>query len=347
MDPITEKILEFLHTNVPPLIRGKKHVRYSSTTPPIPYDYHMPSWLQPIEMEYSPGLSSKLTEHLVSVLSERKSIVHQSMVVDPLIDRASFLMDNMVPSAPKVVGELTVTAVQTRIHHIAGIFATLSCFDIENDEIRRLRSVFTAGPSPESDAKADLVVGFEPIPEDAPEKWKSLRSSVIQPRDLRDPFFGVLYTEEHKNILSAGPLVILGIYTIIWKFIKLHNADTEDIPVGSCLLDAYSATEDLGAANLEELRAEITRIIELAKDYNAKYDIPTKPGTRTVKRKREDTDTEDDSQVEEQFVPYRELLDDAMNEAREELQLPPEMKGAMILNSAYMLIQVKYSCVGL
>ncbi|KAF7355579.1 Kinase-like protein [Mycena sanguinolenta] len=376
MDPstISDRILEFLGTSLPPLIHGKNHVRHSDTRPPIEYDYHMPPWLQPSRMEYGPGLSPILTRELTNALSQQfrvgqKSTIDQSTLagsVDRLIDsyRTSYPMDDIVPAADNVVGEPTVCHLQHDIHRISGMFATLSCFDVDNNKVDGLRSVFRSIPSIESNnTKADLLVGCQVMPGDTAARWGSLWPSITQPRDLRHPFFAFLYTEEHKNIRSGGPLVILGIYIIMWclkkkylrtfwpvnecdhceRFIESHEADTSEMSE-SCPLD--SPTAMAVTSDLEELRQEINRIIGLAEKYDTQYNIPSAQRTRKRKDPENDSDGEEEKSKQKHRRADRELswywqqLENALHRADQDLDLPSEMDGGILLNAAYILIQV-------
>ncbi|KAF8213847.1 hypothetical protein K438DRAFT_988156 [Mycena galopus ATCC 62051] len=336
--PIIDKIFQFLETDLQPLIHGEKHVGHSGTREPIEYDYHMPPWLQPKSLEYDPELSSTLKEQLTETLVERTSIKQTD--VDSLISRASFRMRDIVPRPNRVIGEPSVSAVQTRIHNIAGVFATLSCFNMGIDSLEIDGSVFTTSESPESNTEADLLVGCAPTLTDTPTDWASLWPSIIHPRDLRDPFFEVLYTEEYKNIRSGSPRAILGIYIIIWclqkkhletmwpdnrcenskcKFAKSHKATRkfelapkkvpEDRP-----LDAQSATKALVDTDMDALEAEIRRIIDLAEIYDKKYSIPPETRSVTAKNYQEEDNETEDGETEDGENEERESRD---NESRD------------------------------
>ncbi|KAJ7890652.1 hypothetical protein B0H14DRAFT_1113266 [Mycena olivaceomarginata] len=256
------------------------------------------------------------------------------MDVDLAIQMTSYLRGVIVPDADDVLGEPTIHDVQGKIHLIADMFATLSCFDIDNGDIANLRPVFTTTPgSAQMNTKADRLVGCRPKPLDTQELWQSLWPSITVPRNLRDPFFKVLYTEEYKNIRSGNPRVILGIYIIMWclqkgylatfwpelectgcsKYRKSHEAEEvngDNMPE-ECPLDAPSATE-LGATDfLNKLRQEIERTVVLAGGYEERYNIPPEGKTRTAKRKRSERE---DSEVEGQD----ENLDEGEDEGEDE-----------------------------
>ncbi|KAJ7223035.1 hypothetical protein GGX14DRAFT_656931, partial [Mycena pura] len=305
---IVQKILKFLNTSLPPLIPGEKHVGHANTREPIPYDYHMPPWLQFRQLKYDPVFSTTLTSQFIETLGKRKSIVDKSMDVDPLIHIAAFQIKQIVPhSARHVVGEPSVHAVQNKIHGISGPFATISCFDIDNGEIDRFLPVFTSFASGESNTITDSVVGCQFNAGDTEEQWGSLWPSVTH---LSEPFFHVLYTEEYKNIRAGNPRVILGIYIILWclekdylktfwpendcdgcsKFKKSHKAAEEfdgTVPK-ECPLDASSATKAL-ATDFDELRMreEINRMVALATVYDEKYSILRERTGSQTERERE------------------------------------------------------------
>ncbi|KAJ7682451.1 hypothetical protein DFH06DRAFT_1161137 [Mycena polygramma] len=238
---------------------------------------------------------------------------------------------------------------------ITGRFATLAAFDVDNSEIAQLLDVFTAHECPESNMKADSLVGCWVRPKDTPEQWGSLWSSIAEPRDLCDPFFEVLYTEEYKDILAGHPRTVLGIYIVIWclvkghletfwpeechgcpAFRKSHQAEEEatddsNLP-HEAPFDSPIATENLVITNLEALEEEIGRLIILANVYGERYNIPM-------------AEPEDEQTGEEPTAPteFERILEDAMNIASEELNLPPEIKEGLLrsmLDAAYFLIQV-------
>ncbi|KAJ7682458.1 hypothetical protein DFH06DRAFT_1119702 [Mycena polygramma] len=225
-NPIVQKIVEFLGTPLPALIPHAKHVAHVDTRKPIVYDYHMPPQLQIQSLRYDPELSSRITKQFIKSLSERKTVKDRSMTMDGLDTLISGFKRNMPRVVPTTaVSEGCVKRVQIKIHDIAGPFATLAAFDVDNSEIHDLpsRCVFESKESAESDCKADLVIACEPQLEDTPERWGSLWSSIsIAPRDLREDHYQDLFTEEHKNIRSGHPRALLGIYIVMWCLEKGH-----------------------------------------------------------------------------------------------------------------------------
>ncbi|KAF7356987.1 Kinase-like protein [Mycena venus] len=354
-NPVMQKILQFLNTSLDPLIYGRNHARSAKTRPPIPYDYHMPPWLQLAEMEYNPDLPSKVTAQLIKNLANRKSIIDQTMDVEPLIHGASFRIGEIVPRPQQVIGEPTVYKVQGAIHNISGMFATLSCFDIDSSEIHRFRSVFMTNDPSESNTKADRLIKCQPEPLDEQETWGSLWSSIKEPRDLSKPFFDVLYTEEYKSIRAGNPRTILGIYIIMWclreghletfwpqnhcegcsKFIKSHQADEEydrnnpTVPE-DCPVDGLLAATTLVGTDPDRLREEINRLIDLAGVYEKKYSIPPEKATQTQAETQTELETE--TETETNRKRKRPRNEDSETE-EEEVALPFEdlLENAMYL----------------
>ncbi|KAJ6466676.1 hypothetical protein C8R47DRAFT_35172 [Mycena vitilis] len=362
-NPIVHKILQFLRTGMPPLMYSDKHVPYSNTShaKPILYDSHMPPQLRLQSLRYDPELSSRITDHFIESLAERKTVKDGSMDVDGLrllFYHGSKTLANIIYRA---VSEETVNTVQLHVHSIAGMFATLACFDVDNNEVHRLPSVFVASACPESFYKADRLVGCRTREADAPERWGSLWSSLAEPRDLSHPHFDVLYTEEYKNILAGHPRTILGIYIIIWclekgyletfwpdechgcpAFRRSHQAEQEaaddsglrhEAPV-----DSHSATENLTNTNFEVLKEAIGRLITLTDVYKERYNIPI------AEREDEDEDMDDEEPTAPaESTEYEHILEGAMKVAIDELNLPPAITDGLlrsVLDAAYFLIEI-------
>ncbi|KAJ6474616.1 hypothetical protein C8R47DRAFT_1221014 [Mycena vitilis] len=323
-NPTVKKIVEFLSMDLDPLLWGARHGGHANTKAPILYDYHMPQRFQPMRVVYDPKLSEELTKHFVTTLAKRGPATNPSNgdQIDHLIDRASFLVDQIVPA--KAIAENCIRDIQTSIHGIADTFATLACFDIDESELAKFRSVFKSrGSSGETNAKADLLVECQPEDDDKPTKWGSLWSSISKPpRGLRLPHFQTLYTEEFKNILAGNPRMILGIYIIAWclekgylesfwprndcdgctQYRKSHKAEQKasegilpEVPV-----DSADATKP--ATDVEALQEAVDRLIRLDGKYKEKYDIPQKTeGTaKNLKRKRPEGKTEAPKKVPKQ-----------------------------------------------
>ncbi|KAJ6561134.1 hypothetical protein DFH09DRAFT_1364570 [Mycena vulgaris] len=361
-DPVLQELLEFLSTTVKPLICGTSHVGYTDTREPIGYDYHLPPLLRLVNIEHDPGLSSMIKDHWVETIKQR---TYKSG--DVLAIKASFRrgVRDLVPA--EAVGELCVKEVQGNIHRISCPLATLSCFDIAPGEIDVFPTVFRGSESAESNTKADLLIGCQPRIGDKPEDWLSLWSSITQPKDLRDPFFQYIYTEEYKNIRTGNPRAILGIYLILWclnkgyletfwpqndctgcpKFRKSHTAaDDSDGPNQTDIpLDAPDIVTI--NTNVENLLVEMRRLVVLAGEYDEKYNIPVnEQGTARNRPLQREVDSDDDDDPEESFSDfksYKELLEDAIDKASDELDFPETIKDGLlrcVLNAAYMLIQV-------
>ncbi|KAJ6466684.1 hypothetical protein C8R47DRAFT_35265 [Mycena vitilis] len=361
-NPIVHEILQFLCTDLQSLTLGEKYLVHDDDKRPqaIVYDHHMPPWLRLQSLRYDPSLSSKITDQFVESLAQRKAVKDGSMTMNglALISMSRMDVPRLVPRM--AVSEWCVKRVQMKIHMITGRFATLAAFDVDNSEIDQLLDVFTAHECPESNMKADSLVGCGVEPKDHPEQWGSLWSSLTEPRDLRHPHFKVLYTEEYKDIIAGNPRTILGIYVIIWclekghletfwpegchgcpAFVKSHQAEQEatddsgmphDAPV-----DSPVATENLVNPNLEALEEGIGRLITLADVYDERYNIP--------KAEREDEDMDDEEPTAPaESTEYEHILEGAMNIAIDELNLPPAITDGLLrsmLDAAYFLIQVR------
>ncbi|KAJ7626282.1 hypothetical protein DFH06DRAFT_1443898 [Mycena polygramma] len=359
VNPITQKILEFLCTKLGPINYNEQHTDHADTRPPIEYDLHMPPWLKLESLEYGPQLYSDMVAKFVGTLEERKAVADQSMdlkALGALIGHSSFSARKIVPARP--VGEVSVNRIQTRIHDIACTFATLGCFDIDDNEIDTFRSVFTVEDAGEPNTIADLLVGCNNF--DEPEDWGSLYSAVVEPRELSHAHFHALCTEEHKNIIAGNPQTILGIYIILWclqkeylwtfwptndcagcgKYKKSHAAERADVmgEGGKAPVDAKDAPQPPDT-DLEELEEEIERLVAVALVYDDEHHIP--PDKATVKKPKEAVkkqnqpetapgqkrkrDEQDDSEGEteeppEENLSYKERLEIALDRAIEELE---------------------------
>ncbi|KAJ6478508.1 hypothetical protein C8R47DRAFT_1322996 [Mycena vitilis] len=324
-NPITQRILEFLCT----------------------------------KLGYGPQISSDLVAKFVETLEERKAVADQSMdlkALDALIAHSSFSARKIVPARP--VGEISVNRIQTRIHDIACTFATLGCFDIDDNEIDSFRSVFTVEDAGEPNTIADLLVGCDNF--DEPEDWASLYSAVVTPRDLNHAHFHALCTEEHKNIIAGNPRTILCIYIILWclqkkylrtfwppndcdgcgKYKKSHAAQRAHLrgEAGKAPVDARDAPRPPDT-DLEELEEEIGRLVGVALVYDHEHHIPADKATvkkpkeavktenqaETVLGQKRKCDEQDDSEGEteepvEETLSYKERLENALDRAIEELE---------------------------
>jgi hypothetical protein len=357
-------------------MHGATHrVGLADTREPIAYDYHMPPRLRLRKLGHDPELFLRLTTHLADTLAQRKSVMDRSMNVD-VVEKAYMRLKNIVPRV--AIGEDCVKAVNSHIHtFIACPLATLSCFDIDNSEIDGFRDAFmTLSESEEPNTKADLLVGCQPLPKDQQEDWGSLWSFVTQPKDLRDPYFHVLYTEEYKSIRAGNPRTILGIYLIMWclekgylatfwpknecedcpKFKKSHAAQkayTADEDSDKPLVDAPTATKNLVDTDLDHLRSEIYRLIALANVYEERYNIPVKAkkGTENKRKRHEREPDSDESDELEEFMSYKDILEEAVDHVStdSELNLPLAIQDGLIrwvLDAAYFLIQVRTASHG-
>ncbi|KAJ7780313.1 hypothetical protein DFH07DRAFT_469868 [Mycena maculata] len=343
-NPIVQKLIDFLSTELKPLVAGDRHAGYANTREPIEYDYHMPGWLQLKKIEHNPQILLDLENNLVTKLVERASVKDKSMDVDAI--RKTYRVAGLVPV--EAVGESSVLVALVNIHRIASSIATLCCFDVDEEDGDFL-PVFGAGGSPGTNTIADLMVGCQPRDEDQPERWGSLWPSITEPRDLRDPYFRDLYTEEFKSIRTANPGAILGIYVLIFclqnkylkrfwpknecegcpKFRKSHQAvDDEETPQGP---PPDAPDTDIPTTELEVLQEEMGRLADLAQAYHEAHE-------QTKKRQR----AADDERVTD-LKSYEQLLREATVKAAKVLRFTEEIESQLprwVLNAAYMLIQV-------
>ncbi|KAJ6478512.1 hypothetical protein C8R47DRAFT_1138586 [Mycena vitilis] len=313
-DPTVKKIVDFLSTELEPLVYrdGDKHVLHGDTSEPIPYDLHMPNWLLPTQLEYDPNLWSGISEHFIDTLAQQESVVDPSNVdrIDAFIRQASFDIRHIVPR--EAIAETCVKHVQSGIHKIASPFASLASFGVDDSEIGEFRVFAACDSSGEVETKTDILVQCEPREGAKPEQWGPLWSSITEPRDLRHPHFRVLHTEEHKNILAGNPRMILGIYIIAWclankylksfwpandcdncvQFTKSHKAEEvlakadSDKTEYETPLDSDDATAP-STTNLADLEQEIDRVIVSVDAYDKNCNVSTSTkGNQTGKKRK-------------------------------------------------------------